>query len=95
MMRKLGEWSIEFAKVFFRTVAGMVAFAFIHSIIGKLFEPFAGPLYDLAGSSGTVPRLLAIIAAIAIQFWLTYKILVFLLIFYFEGDQRRSKFGRL
>jgi hypothetical protein len=95
MLRNLGKWSIEFASVFFRTAAGMVAFALIHSVIGKLLELLARPLYDLAGPAGTVPRLLTIIVAIALQFWLTYKLLVFLLNLYLEGDQSRSKFGRL
>lgn len=87
----MGGWSLEFSAVFFRTLAGMFAFAAIQALLGKLFEPVVKPIYDLAGSAGTVPRFIAVLGIYSLQFWLTYKILVKVINWYLDKDDQTAR----
>lgn len=87
MITRLTGWSIEFIGEFFRTLLGMIALGIIQTLVNKALEPITTHILDLVGGAGSLPRLATILAVFAIQFWLSYKILVFLINRMFNNDQ--------
>lgn len=56
----------------------MVALALIQALLNKTLAPLTTPLFDLVRSAGTLPTLVTILSVYALQFWLSYKLLMFL-----------------
>ncbi|MDH4387943.1 MAG: hypothetical protein QE269_04390 [Fimbriimonas sp.] len=87
MIRKINGWSKAFVLVFFRTLLGMIAFAIIQALLRKALQPISDPVFDWAGAKGTIPRWIAVLGIFALQFWLSYKILVLIINFFFDNDE--------
>jgi len=87
VITRFAGWSIEFMGEFFRTLLGMIALGIIQALVNKALEPITTHILDLVGGAGTLPRLAAILAIFALQFWVSYKILVFLINRTFNNDQ--------